>query len=578
MLGQHQRLTLCSLNNFRHDWAAESLKRLFSCLFLYIDMMKKILNLLLLGLLVLGCATPDDTVLNNGGGNDDNKDDEFVSSASLYGEVLDNYGEPIEGVLVSDGAQTVVTDEKGRYEIYTDLSRCTFAFVTVPAEYEVVSKGGLPVDFYKRIPAGSKQFQADFMLKRRTAPGDRYTVLIAADPQIRQKNAGTDKYLYHVRDVFDEMCADMRAFSATITDRPVYGMTLGDMVHDDMTGTHDGGTLWQHYLAGISGFTFPVFHVIGNHEHPNTAASEAEGSSYYENNIGPLNYAMDLGKIHYIFLDNMMAYPSLTKSAEYKNGISDEVFEWLRGHLAHVSKDKILMVSCHSSIYRKISGQNSDKNHENARNLFSQYKAVHTWAGHNHDYYNYVYRAVPGETQYPNAESHVIGRTTGTLGINAEVTCDGAWRGYLVMDVDGEDIKWKFHPFMSQYFDKNFFATREEFAARMARGGGQFRATAPNENGWTSDGKVHVNVWMYDDLWGPVYYTDSGKNKVEMTREKAQDGYAKYLHDKWNARYSSVGITTRDYMFSITPSEGATSCKIEVTDRFGQTWTDELSW
>ncbi len=543
--------------------------------------MKKILNLLLLGLFMVGCAAPDETVLNGGGqqngGGGDTGNGEFVSSASLYGEVLDNYGEPIKGVLVSDGAQTVVTDEKGRYEIYSDLSKRNFVHVTVPADYEVVSDKGLPVDFYKRIPAGKTKFQADFMLKKRKGSGDRYTLLVAADPQIRQKNAGTDKYLYHARDIFAEMCADMKTYSATITDRPVYGMTLGDMVHDDMTGTHDGGTLWQHYTTGISGFTFPVFHVIGNHEHPNTAASEAEGSSYYENNIGPLNYAMDLGKIHYIFLDNMMAYPA-AKSAPYKNGISDEVYEWLRGHLEHVSKDKILMVSCHSSIYMKISGQNNDSNHANARNLFSQYKAVHTWAGHNHDYYNYVYRAVPGESQYPNAESHVIGRTTGTLGINGEVTCDGAWRGYLVVDVDGENMTWKFRPFMSQYYDKTFFGESAEFAAKMARAGGQFRATYPNENGWTSDGKVHVNIWMYDDLWGPVYYTDSGKTKVEMTREKAVDGYAKYLHDKWVGKYSSVGLTTRTNMFSITPSEGAKSCKIEVTDRFGQTWTDELTW
>ena len=53
----------------------------------------------------------------------------------------------------------------------------------------------------------------------------------------------------------------------------------------------------------------------------------------------------------------------------------------------------------------------------------------------------------------------------------------------------------------------------------------QLRAYAPNEQGWYTSGKVYVNVWNYDAHWGPVYYSDSGKTKVAMSKDKTHDGY-----------------------------------------------------
>lgn len=86
----------------------------------------------------------------------------------------------------------------------------------------------------------------------------------------------------------------------------------------------------------------------------------------------------------------------------------------------------------------------SDLNASVYTGLFSAYKFVHSWAGHNHDYYNYAYAAEETSPKYPNVESHILGRSTGMLGLNASVTSDGGPRGYLVIDVDGENITWKF--------------------------------------------------------------------------------------------------------------------------------------
>lgn len=511
-----------------------------------------------------GCQKNEPTNINLGDGSNAGTDDNeeiIIGDPTLYGYVLDNMGNPVEGVLVTDGQQTVLTGKDGKYNMVSDLTKRRFVYLTIPADYEVPSKAGVP-QFFTKIDQSKKKFEANFILKKRTTSPDRYTILMSADPQIRQSTQGSDKLLYHSGDIYTAMCADMKDMAASITDRPVYGICLGDMVHDNMN-------LWPQYLNGLKDFTFPVFHAIGNHDHIQTVATDYEAISTYENYLGPTNFAVDLGKIHYLFIDNIVMADN-TKSGDSRNGISNENLEWLKGHLQHVPKDRILMVSTHSSLYEKLGYHpyNSDLNAASYTPLFGQYKYVHTWAGHQHDYYNYAF-AAEKDPKFQNVESHVLGRTTGSLGSNAEITSDGAWRGYLVIDVDGEDITWKFHALTYDHQLKPVAAYPAE---------GQFRATVPNENGWTSDGKVYVNIWMYDAHWGPVYYTDSGKSKVEMTRIKGKDGWATYLYNKYIKDYSPTSLTTTPNLFSIVPSTGAKSATVEVTDRFGKTWSTTLSW
>lgn len=75
---------------------------------------------------------------------------------------------------------------------------------------------------------------------------------MTADPQIRAKTAGTDKYMFHSIDIYEDMCKDMKELAASITDRPVYSICLGDMVHNNMS-------LWEDYCEGLKDFSFPCF-------------------------------------------------------------------------------------------------------------------------------------------------------------------------------------------------------------------------------------------------------------------------------------------------------------------------------
>lgn len=154
--------------------------------------------------------------------------------ATVSGTVLDQRGLPVEGVVVSDGLLTTLTDESGNYALDSDLSKRRFVQVTIPAAYEIPVKDGIP-QFWQRIPEGSTKVRADFTLTARRKAAPRYTILMTADPQIRSRNARYDNFAFHSIDMYEEMCRDLQETAASITDRPVYGISLGDLVHNDMS-------------------------------------------------------------------------------------------------------------------------------------------------------------------------------------------------------------------------------------------------------------------------------------------------------------------------------------------------------
>ena len=89
---------------------------------------------------------------------------------NVKGTVFDDYGTPLEGIVVSDGLQTTQTDRNGHFWLSSDLSKRRFVTVTVPSGYEIESKEGLP-QFFDRIPEGSTSSVITTMIpkRRRTA-------------------------------------------------------------------------------------------------------------------------------------------------------------------------------------------------------------------------------------------------------------------------------------------------------------------------------------------------------------------------------------------------------------------------
>ena len=202
----------------------------------------------------------------------------------------------------------------------------------------------------------------------------------------------------------------------------------------------------------------------------------------------------------------------------------------------------------------------------------SEYKYVHSWAGHSHLNFNKVY-AKTSENRLPNVEGHIVARATGALWLNEWVCSDGTPRGYYIVDVDGEEIEWYYHPCGNQLGVSNGF---DDYY--------QIRAYRPGDY---EDGYVYANVWGWDALWGNVLYTDNGEGSVEKRPMARYVTYDKAYKDCCDLSNSKPGNIAKEefepdmgvqHIFRIVPSEGATSCTIEVTDRFGRSYSTSLDW
>lgn len=90
---------------------------------------------------------------------------EVDASSTLYGFVGDTAGNPVEGVVVSDGFQCVATDAGGVYEMKRDAA-AEYVCYSVPAEFKIrTGHDGYP-DFYVRLDTSQQKIRQDFTLER----------------------------------------------------------------------------------------------------------------------------------------------------------------------------------------------------------------------------------------------------------------------------------------------------------------------------------------------------------------------------------------------------------------------------
>ena len=142
---------------------------------------------------------------------------------NLVGRVTDGTG-PIEGVVVSDGVTVTTTDAQGIYQMRVKRN-APFVFVSVPAEYEIPVENGMP-KIYKKIAMGDNDVvQRSFKLER-TGKKERFTLLALADVQI-----GRDD---EVTMLDEEVLPLLIPYVQQELEAPVYGISLGDLVWDNM--------------------------------------------------------------------------------------------------------------------------------------------------------------------------------------------------------------------------------------------------------------------------------------------------------------------------------------------------------
>ncbi len=478
----------------------------------------------------------------------------------LYGRISDKSGNPVEGVVVSDGFQSVLTDDNGVYQMQRNVN-AQFVMYTSPAEYKINMTYYNYPDFFARIaPGEDNMFRKDFKLEKLPSIENNFTLICIGDPQCNTKD---------LRRFAQETISDIKKTIAKSA-LPVYALTVGDVVADEPA-------IFQSMRTIICATGIPVFHTPGNHDKSAKDDKSIPDAEKYKDVFGPTNYSFDRGQAHIISMDNVV----FTDKTNYKAGFSQEQVNWLKEDLKYVSKDKMIIFMYHIPI-RSLSSDNTKAVLE----LFKDYKEVHLMVGHTHYNENYIH------TDLNDMYEHIHGAACGAWW-HSNINGDGTPVGYAVYDVRGAAISnWYYKPSL----------TDETVQMRLHRGneitGGQFGEYAYT-NSWLSgipitDNTVFANVWNADDYWTINLYED-GLDKGSMVLVENGESSGKVVKDPWSIGYhigvagrgtptsqGGTGGTKDNYLVSCKhlyykePSNPNAKIKVVATDRWGNKYEQEL--
>ena len=573
--------------------------------------MKRLFIPILTLLFALAC-TPDNGGENNGG-NNNNGGYTPTGKITVKGMVYGDLGSTkLAGVVISDGLLCVQTDENGYFEIDSDLSRTKFITASIPSGYAApTDENGLPI-FYHRVT--DEEREKDLVVHTfnftpiKNNP-ERYTLIVGADPQPRPNTYGYDKNAYHSLDCCKDFYCDMKEKAKTISGRNVYGLMLGDIVHENMS-------LFTDYVAGLKTLGFPMFNIIGNHDNDHTAANDTDGRRKYEEWLGPTYYSFNIGKQHYVVLDNLiMKKNGDGQLKDYDQGLTDEIWQWLQNDLQYIDRSTTLMVAAHSPMFMldtMSDRSNATSGHrKDYANLLSKFDKVHAWAGHMHTTFNYVY---PANSALENIEVHTVARSTGELWTN-EYIANGTPRGYTVVEVDGDDISWYFKPTIYQtgaftstsyttkapeykYRDWNYDnkgvakmksdnSTLSESYQMKVYKPGEYHKTYNDmiEGNSAEKNYIYVNVFLWDSKWQKPKL-----NGVTMTQVGYKDAYClatyeiNYHYDtycntlKKDSGYAPVDNDIHTIFRASKAGISGNTATVTVKDRFGNEYSQSVSW
>ena len=289
--------------------------------------------------------------------------EQYVATVKIYlttdQEVPDKEGMNIKGIVfcgdkgvpgvrVSDGLQTVTTDENGYYWI-PSLKTLGYVFITIPQGY-------LPAALDNNMMMG---FWAGLTDEAGVCENHNFE-LVEADTENHVMLVGADLHLADkqndLRNFKNGFIAETQAF-ADASSVPVFCLMAGDMTWDRYW--YDRNFRLPHYRQWLSrnGYSVPVFHAMGNHDNDPYVQGDAPGQLSYCRTLGPNYYSFNLGKVHYVVLDdidwiNTGGSDGVLGSRDYNRVVSLAQMTWLAEDLAAVEdKTAPLVVCLHVQLY-----------------------------------------------------------------------------------------------------------------------------------------------------------------------------------------------------------------------------------
>ena len=511
---------------------------------------------------------------------------------TIYGQVACD-GAGVAGVVVSDGVEVVATDADGVYQLKS-AKKSGYVFISIPGGYEVPSDGILPrFAMHLRSDASTPE-RVDFAVNQAFGQ-DNYKVLFLGDMHLANRTKDLEQ--------FKDFTDDLNSYLAAHSGEKIYAVTLGDMTWD--LYWYSNKYELADYLKTMNEAVknLQVFHTMGNHDNDMNAKSDFDAEIRYREIICPTYYSFNIGKVHYVVLDDIdcSKYDG-TDSRNYSKSISEEQFAWLAKDLAFVPKTTPLVVTMHAQVFKPHDAVSFQIDHDptNTAKLFdvlSGYK-VHFVTGHTHQLYNVDPTNVAGAVGISDFIEHNSGSIcaswwwSGNLTPGYNIQTDGGPGGYGIWDIAGTDFKYIYkgtkcsENYQFRTYDLNNVSFTEADVPNMpdvAKIKKEFKKYTDAYPANTNN-EVLINVWNYNPKWTVTVTTADG-NALVATPVQAFDPLhmIAYTVPRFNGLKASAtsapGFITElhPHFFKVQCPDADTDLKITVKDEFGNTWTEDMA-
>lgn len=516
----------------------------------------------------------------------DKIDFEPSAGTTVFGLVSSEEG-PVANVVVSDGTEVTVTDDKGIYELKS-AKKWGYVFISVPSGYEVAAEGVFP-QFYQTLKGAADVVeQKDFKLTKVDGQ-DRYKLFLLGDMHLANRTNDAAQ--------FTQFTTDLNAYMAQHSGQKMYALTLGDMTWDLYWYKNNYALPQYRETINRQVKNLQIYHTMGNHDNDFMTTSDYDAAVKYVDCIGPTFYSFNIGQVHYVVMDNIdcSAYDG-TDSSNYVKKLSNEQLKWLAKDLAYVDKSTPLIVAMHAQIYKPTStGFAFDHDSANTEALLAALDGyeVHFVTGHTHKVYNIIPDddVVKGRDIHEHNSGAICASWwwSGNLTPGVHVSIDGAPGGYAIWDIDGTDFAWLYKStgWPEEYQFRSYDLNNVSFSMDdvpnipsniLIQLAYKKYVNAYPEN---SDNEVLIKIWNWNSNWELSVVDERGKT-LEYTPVWAYDPL--HIAALSVPRFNNSGITSTPSFvtesatnfFKVKADDADVDLTITVKDEFGHTWTEEM--
>lgn len=510
------------------------------------------------------------------------------AGTTVYG-IVSSAGVGVENVVVSDGAEVTVTNEKGIYQLKS-AKKWGYVFISVPSGYEVPSVGVLP-QFHRALKNSADVVErADFKLEKVDGQ-DSYKIFMLGDMHLANRTGDLGQFAQFTSDLTDYMTRHKG--------EKMYALTLGDMTWD--LYWYSNSYYFPQYLNTVNSQikNLQIFHTMGNHDNDFQTRSDYDAAVKYVDQICPTYYSFNIGKVHYVVMDDIdcSSYDGST-THNYVKSLSAEQLDWLAKDLSYVAKTTPVVVAMHAQVfYPTTSGFKIDHDQVNTLRLFDILDGytVRFVTGHTHKLFNVTPDApiVDGHNfrEYNSGSVCASWWWSGNLTPGIHIGTDGTPGGYGIWDVTGTDFQCLYkstgwpeeYQFRSYDLNNVHFSMADvplmpsDISASVKNAYMQYVNAYPQNN----DNEVLINIWNWNSDW-TLSVVDENRKTLPYTEVWAYDPL--HIAALSVKRFNNAGLKSTPsfitdkftHFFKVKADDADTDLVITVKDEFGNEWTENM--